>query len=251
MSYSLFYSLLTNGVDLPIETVEKLHVRGITGDQLEIVGRVPFPFTFGNIKFYHHVLVVMNMRDILIIGNDLMDHRITIHQGHRITINQDGKEETIQLCREYPQYQLKVQNFEEIGPKTAKLVICKCGLTDQNGNIPDKVLLTGGDSNGLHIPRLVTEVNDESIYAVIENHSDDVYQLHPEQEIGKILPLQETYIGKQRVYETPDSNEGMHFLHDDILKEHILLGNEDSVLPIPHGYEEPDKDVKEIDFENI
>ncbi len=43
----------------------------------------------------------------------------------------------------------------------------------------------------------------------------------------------------------------MHFLHDDVLREHILLGNVDSVLPLPHGYEEPDKDVKEIDIENI
>ncbi len=48
MSYSLFYSLLSNGVDLPMETVDKLQIRGITGDKLEIVGRVPFPFTFGN-----------------------------------------------------------------------------------------------------------------------------------------------------------------------------------------------------------
>ncbi len=191
------------------------------------------------------------MRDILIIGNDLMDHRITIHQGHRITINQDGKEETIQLCREFPKYGLQIQKYEEIGPQTAKLVICKCGLTDQNGNIPDKVLLTGDTSDGLYIPRLVTEVIDETIYAVIENHSDEVYQLYPGKEIGEILPLQETFIGKQRVYETPESSEGMHFLHDDVLREHILLGNDDSVLPIPHGYEEPDKDTKEIDIENI
>ncbi len=38
MSYSLFYSLLCNGVDLPMETMDKLQIRGITGDKLEIVG---------------------------------------------------------------------------------------------------------------------------------------------------------------------------------------------------------------------
>ncbi len=193
----------------------------------------------------------MNMRDILIIGNDLMDHRITIHQGHKITITQDGKEETIQLCREFPKYGLHIQQYKEIGPQTAKLVICKCGLMDQNGNIPDKVLLTGDTNDGLHIPRLVTEVVDETIYAVLENHSDEVYQLYPGKEVREILSLQETFIGKQRVYETPESSEGMHFLHDDVLREHILLGNVDTVLPMPHGYEEPDKNIQEIDIENI
>ncbi len=42
MSYSLFYSLLTNGVDLPMETVDQLQIRGITGDKLEIVGPSSF-----------------------------------------------------------------------------------------------------------------------------------------------------------------------------------------------------------------
>ncbi len=122
---------------------------------------------------------------------------------------------------------------------------------DQNGQIPDKVLLTGDTADGLYIPRLVTQVEDEAIYAILENHSDEVYQLHPGREIGEILPLQETFITEHKVYKTPESSEGMHFLHDDALREHVLLGDVESVLPMPHGYEEPEQKTPEIDIENI
>ncbi len=97
---------------------------------------------------------------------------------------------------------------------------------------------------------MVTQVQDEIVYAVIENHSDKVYELQPDQEIGHALPLKAMKIGKQMIYKMPESDEGMYFFHDDNLKEHILLGNVESVLPLPHGYEEAEK-VKEIDIDNI
>ncbi len=46
----------------------------------------------------------------------------------------------------------------------------------------------------------------------------------------------------------------LHFLHNDELREHVLLGNVESVLPIPHGYDAPpEKEEKEpeIDIENV
>ncbi len=190
------------------------------------------------------------MRDILIIGNDLMDNRITIHKGQQITINDKDTEETLQLCREFPKYGLRLKEQEELAPRTAKLVICKCGLVDKEGNIPTKLLLTGENAAGLYIPRLVMQVEDDTVYAIIENHSDEFLELNSNQEVGYALPLQTTKIGKQIIYETPESDEGMYFLHNDALKEHILLGNVDSVLPTPHGYEEPEQS-KTIDIEAI
>ncbi len=179
-----------------------------------------------------------------------MDNRITIHQGQRITINDNENKETLQLCREFPKYGLRLKEQEEIAPQTAKLVICKCGLVDKNGNIPMKLLLTGENAAGLFVPRLVTQAEDDTVYAVIENHSDEVLELRPNQEVGYALPLRTTKIGKQLIYETPDGDEGMYFLHNDALKEHILLGNIDAVLPTPHGYEEPEK-VKAINIDTI
>ncbi len=155
MSYSLLNALLANGVNLSLEETDKVRIRGISGQQLKIIGRVNFPFTFGKIKFQHPVLIVENMRDILIIGNDLMDNRITIHKGQQITINDKDTEETLQLCREFPKYGLRLKEQEELAPRTAKLVICKCGLIDKEGNIPTKLLLTGENTTGLYIPRLV------------------------------------------------------------------------------------------------
>ncbi len=75
-------------------------------------------------------------------------------------------------------------------------------------------------------------------------------ELKPNQEVGYALPLRTTKIGKQLIYETPESDEGMYFLHNDALKEHILLGNVDAVLLTPHGYEEPEK-TKAINIDAI
>ncbi len=156
----------------------------------------------------------------------------------------------MQLCHEFPKYGLCLTEEEEIAPKTAKIVICKCGLVDKNGNIPMKLLLTGETTAGLYIPRWVTQAEDDTVYAVIENHSDEVLELKSDQEVGYALPLRTTKIGKQLIYKTPESDEGMYFLHNDTLKEHILLGNVDSILPIPHGYDAPEK-PKAINIDTI
>ncbi len=141
MSYSLLNALLANGVNLSLEEIDKVRIRGISGQQLKIIGRVDFPFTFGKIKFQHHVLIVENMRDILIIGNDLMDNQITIHKGQQITINDNNTRETLQLCREFPKYGLRLREQEEIAPQTAKIVICKCGLINKKRKHPYKIII--------------------------------------------------------------------------------------------------------------
>ncbi len=182
--------------------------------------------------------------------SDLMDNRITIHKGQQITINDEDNEETLQLCREFPKYGLRLKEQEELAPRMAKLVICKCGIIDKEGNIPTKLLLTGESTTGLYIPRLVTQAKDDTVYAIIENQSDEFLELHANQEIGQALPLRTMKIGKQLVYETPESDEGMYFLHNDTLKEHILLGNVDSVLPTPRGYEES-RQPRTIDIKAI
>ncbi len=97
---------------------------------------------------------------------------------------------------------------------------------------------------------MVTQAKDDTVYAIIENHSDEVLELKYDQEVGYALPLRTMKIGKHLIYEMPESDEGMYFLHSNTLKEHILLGNVDSVLPIPHGYDKPEK-PKTIDIDAI
>ena len=125
MSRHLYQALTEQGINLPLEpTILKLE--GVSRTKLQVDGRIQFMFTFGPIIVQHPVIIVADMRDTLLIGNDLMDNRITIHEGKEITIKEKGRELTLPLCRLMPGIRLMPTQSEEIAPRTAKLIICKC-----------------------------------------------------------------------------------------------------------------------------
>ncbi len=188
MSRCIYQALSDHGIDLPLEPTT-LTLEGVSGKKLQVDGRIQFMFTFGPIVIKHPVIIVADMRDTLLIGNDLMDNRITIHEGKEITIKEQGQELTLPLCRSLPGIRLMPKQNEEIAPGTARLIICKCGISpgEKHGRI---VLVTGVSQGGIHIPELVSQIaDDDTVNVIIENETDDTLIVDEDDEIGEILPL--------------------------------------------------------------
>ena len=150
MSRRLHQAFCSRGFMLPLEP-SSVQLAGVAGQRLQIDGRVSFPFTFGSIIIQHPVIVVANMRDTVIIGNDLMDNRITLHEGRSVTVKDQGEELQLPLCRALPGIRLTSLKDEEVGPGMVKLIICKCGLPGDELQ-KDAVLVTGVAPGGTHIP---------------------------------------------------------------------------------------------------
>ncbi len=192
------------------------------------------------------------MRDTLLIGNDLMDNRITIHEGKEITIKEQGRELTLPLCRSLPGIRLMPKQNEEIAPRTARLIIGKCGISpgEKHRKI---VLVTGVSQGGIHIPELVSQIaDDDTVNVIIENETDDTLVVDKNDEIGEILPLRQTAIEGKKAYEPTSDPDVVHFLHDRELRNDVLMGTETGVLPIPSGYdqEEP-RERRRIDLTTV
>ncbi len=252
MSRRIHKALSDNGVNLPLEPTT-LALEGVLGKKLQVDGRIQFTFTFGPIVIKHPVIIVADMRDTLLIGNDLMDNRITIHEGKEITIKEEGQELTLPLCRSLPGIRLMPKQSEDIAPRTAKLIICKCGISpgEKHSRI---VLVTGVSQGGIRIPELVLQIaDDDTINVIIENETDDVLVVDEDDEIGEILPLRQAVIEGKKVYEPISDPDVVNFLHDRKLRDDVLMGTEKGVLlPIPSGYdqEEP-REQRRIDLTTV
>ncbi len=236
MSRRVYQALREHGIDLPLEPTT-LNL-GVSRTKLQVDSRIQFTFTFGPIIIKHPVIIVADMRDTLLIGNDLMDNRITIHEGKEITIKEQGRELTLPLCRSLPGIRLMPKQNEEITPRTAKLIICKCGISpgEKHGKV---VLVTGVSQGGVHIPELVLQIaDDETVNVIIENETDDILIVDEDDEIGEIFPLRHAVIEGKSAYEPISEPDVVNFLHDRGLRDDVLLGMEKGVLPIPTGYDQ-------------
>ncbi len=141
---------------------------------------------------------------------------------------------------------------EEIGPHTAKMIICKCGIEpkEKEGNV---VLITGVSQGGVRIPELVSQIaNDNTVNVIIENGTDATLVAEESNDIGETLPQRKTAIEGKKAYEPIPDPDVISFLHDEKLRNDILLGTENGVLPMPAGYdqEEPKEKIR-IDFSKL
>ncbi len=251
MSRRLHQAFCSHGFILPLEP-SSVQLAGVAGQKLQIDGRISFPFTFGSIIIQHPVIVVANMRDTIIIGNDLMDNRITLHEGRSITVKDQGEELQLPLCRALPGIKLASLKDEEIGPGVVKLIICKCGLPAdelQEGT----VLVTGVAPGGTHIPEMVSQIaNDGTIHVIAENRTDAILRVSEGENVGEATPLRKTMIEGYCAYEPVPEPEVIGFLHDRKLRDDILIGTTDGVLPLPAGYDEDEARPRaKIDVETV
>ena len=237
MSRRLHQAFCSHGFMLPLEP-SSVQLAGVAGQRLQIDGRVSFPFTFGPITIQHPVIVVANMRDTVIIGNDLMDNRITLHEGRSVTVKDQGEELQLPLCRALPGIKLTSLKNEEVGPGDVKLIMCKCGISpdDPQG---DAVLIAGVTPGGTHIPELVSRIADDgTIHVIAENRTDAILVVNEGEEVGEAIPLRKTLVEGRGAFEPVPEPEVIGFLHDKKLRDDVLLGMTDGVLPLPTGYDE-------------
>ena len=243
ISLDLFKELFAGNRPPPINpTTVKL--KGATGHKLEILGQVQMPYTIGGVRLTHPVQVVSNMKNTLLLGNDVILDRMTVEKGRRLIVDTaDGERGSTPIKYEIPQMKVRLTRKTELPAQSISLIEAYVWsdiptITEHTASDPTLLLIesTTCDEDQINFdPTLTRRLAQGKVKILLTNMSHDPISLEKDREIGTAAPVLPTE-DPEAPYEEFGRENNICFLHDDELRDNILTPNPEGFNPIPPGY---------------
>ena len=253
MSSDTFHSVFAVGKPPKLQRTS-VKLKGVTAHALRVLGTFILHFLVEGVELKHRVFIVDGIGTQMLLGNDFVLDKVTIHHGRHADIVVDEKQ-TIRVPLNYniPKMQVRLLENVTLDPFTMQLVKCELQYdqshTDLVARLPEVVVLDPVDEtqslqplDAVVRPNELGEiscclVNDTSVtsekmaYEVVAtatpvSRSESAFYMYEEyHDDGELFYVHST------------DNDTLRYVHESEERDHIMHGNEAGFNPIPAGYE--------------